>query len=211
MPGKRQKPAAPSARPPTLEEYVQEFCDAPMERGAVNRLSKMLARVIGAQLESMLPNVDLKVGPRSLGGTKRRHHLDAFVANAEHGLQLGVDVKGLNSGESVGKNWNNRIGDLHELATNHHSTSRKTVLGGVLAIPREGITPATMANIQRAMANLGGRRAIADAQNLLECACLIVISKEERRILDSIPESGSPLRIEIFAPTMAKIFKERWT
>ena len=170
----------------------------------------MLAHVVGSALQDKLPGVAVEVGHRDFGGSVRRHHLDAFVANAQLGLQLGVDVKGLNSARSVGKNWNNRVGDLHELATNHHQNFPRGVMGGVLAIPREGITPNTLRNIETAMGRMGGRRAVANAHNLLECACLIVISKDERRIVDDIPSPGSALRVERFAEIMSSVFKERW-
>lgn len=174
------------------------------------QLSRTLARVVGEQLRVLLPEAQLEVGRRTFAGSSRRHHLDAFVHSVDKGLQLGVDVKGLNSGLSVGKNWNNRIGDLHELAANHHTTSPKAVLGGVLAIPLEGITPTTLANIERAMLNLGERTAVSDSPNLLECACLIVISKEKRRIHEALPKSGSPLHVQNFAMTMARLYKQRW-
>src|SRR6476659_3820617 len=114
---------------PTLDDYVREFSHAPISRKAVMDLSAMLARVVGSQLQNELPGAKVEVGHHSFGGAVRRHHLDAFIANAHLGLQLGIDVKGLNSASSVGKNWNNRIGDLHELATNHHHTFPKAVMG----------------------------------------------------------------------------------
>lgn len=195
---------------PTLRDYVEAFCDAPLTRKAVMDLSTILAKVVGAHLQSELPGVNVEVGQKSFGGSVRRHHLDAWVANVHLGLQLGVDVKGLNSPSSVGKNWNNRVGDLHELATNHHLSSPKAVMGGVLAIPYEGLGENILRNIERAMLNMGGRRATTNAQNLLEQACLIVISKERRLILPDIPKKGGPLRIEAFAAGMADVFKQRW-
>jgi len=75
-------------------------------------------------------------------------------------------------------------------------------MGGVLAIPYEGLGENILRNIERAMLNMGGRRATTNAQNLLEQACLIVISKERRLILPDIPKKGGPLRIEAFAAGM---------
>jgi len=210
MPRTRRGAGSMLGPPPSLQQYVEEFCDAPLERGAVIQLSKTLARVVGEQLRVLLADVKLEVGRRTFAGSSRRHHLDVFAYSLDKGLQLGVDVKGLNSGPSVGKNWNNRIGDLHELAANHHATSPKAVLGGVLAIPLEDITPTTLANIERAMLNLGGRTAVGDTSNLLECACLIVISKEERRIHEALPEPTSPLHVQNFATAMARLYKQRW-
>lgn len=195
---------------PTMRDYVEAFCDAPLTRKAVMDLSSILAKVVGSQLQNELPGVAVEVGHKSFGGSIRRHHLDAFVANVHLGLQLGVDVKGLNSPSSVGKNWNNRVGDLHELATNHHQSAPKAVMGGVLAIPYEGLGDNILRNIEKAMLNMGGRRGTANSQNLFEQACLIVISKERRQILPSIPKKGGPLRIETFAASIADIFKQRW-
>jgi hypothetical protein len=194
----------------TLDRYVETFCDAPLTRKAVNDLSSHLARVVASQLRHTLPNVNIEVGHRSFGGSVRRHHLDIFSAPSQWGLQLGVDVKGLNSRSSLGKNWNNRVGDLHELAANHHLTFPRAVIGGVLAIPYDGVTTTLMSAIVAAMTRLCGRRAITDAANLLECTSLIVISKEERRIRDDVPAMDSPLRIERFADTMAQLYRERW-
>ena len=126
------------------------------------------------------------------------------------GLQLGVDVKGLNSPSSVGKNWNNRVGDLHELATNHHQSFPKAVMGGVLAIPYEGLGENILRNIEKAMLNMGGRRTDGQRAEPVEQASLIVISKERRLVLPDIPKKGGPLRIEAFAEAMADIFKQRW-
>ena len=195
---------------PTLADYVREFCDAPITRKAVMDLSATLARVVGSLLQHELPSATVEVGSRSFGGSIRRHHLDAFVANTHHGLQLGLDVKGLNSASSVGKNWNNRIGDLHELATNHHQVFPKAVIGGVLAIPYEGLTENVLRNIEKAMMNMNGRRAITNAHNMLEQGCLIVISKERRLILPEIPLQNGPLRIETYARSMAEVFLQRW-
>lgn len=161
-------------------------------------------------LQEQLSGVAVEVGQRSFGGSIRRHHLDAWVANVHLGLQLGVDVKGLNSPSSVGKNWNNRVGDLHELATNHHQSFPKAVMGGVLAIPYEGLGENILRNIEKAMLNMGGRRGTANAQNQFEQASLIVISKERRLVLPDVPKKGGPLRIESFAEAMADIFKQRW-
>lgn len=195
---------------PTMDNYVQAFCDAPITRKAVMDLSTMLARVVGSELQKELPGVLVEVGHRSFGGSIRRHHLDAFVANSHNGLQLGLDVKGLNSASSVGKNWNNRIGDLHELASNHHQIFPKAVMGGVLAIPYEGLTESVLKNIEKAMMNMNGRRAVSNAQSLLEQACLIVISKERRMILSEIPRPDGPLRIETYARSMAEVYLQRW-
>lgn len=195
---------------PTLRDYVDAFCDAPLTRKAVMDLSSILAKVVGSQLQNELPGVAVEVGHKSFGGSIRRHHLDAFVANVHLGLQLGVDVKGLNSPSSVGKNWNNRVGDLHELATNHHQSFPKAVMGGVLAIPYEGLGENILRNIEKTMLNMGGRRATTNAHSLFEQASLIVISKERRLILPDIPKKGSPLRIEAFAAAMADVFKQRW-
>jgi hypothetical protein len=195
---------------PTLRDYVNAFCDAPLERKAVMDLSSLLAKVVGGMLQEQLSGVTVEVGQRSFGGSIRRHHLDAWVSNEHLGLQIGIDVKGLNSAASVGKNWNNRVGDLHELATNHHQSFPKAVMGGVLAIPYEGLGENILRNIERAMLNMGGRRGTANAQNQFEQASLIVISKERRLVLPDIPKKGGPLRIEAFAEAMADIFKQRW-
>lgn len=197
---------------PTLSDYVNAFCDAPvpLKRKAVMDLSSILAKVVGSQLQRELPGVAVEVGHKSFGGSIRRHHLDAFVANMHLGLQLGVDVKGLNSPSSVGKNWNNRVGDLHELASNHHQSFPKAVMGGVLAIPYDGLGENILRNIEKSMLNMGGRRGTVNAQNLFEQVCLIVISKEQRRILPDFPKKDGPLRIEAFAGAMADIFKQRW-
>jgi len=195
---------------PTLRDYVNAFCDAPLERKAVMDLSSLLAKVVGGMLQEQLSGVTVEVGQRSFGGSIRRHHLDAWVSNEHLGLQIGIDVKGLNSAASVGKNWNNRVGDLHELATNHHQSFPKAVMGGVLAIPYEGLGENILRNIEKAMLNMGGRRGTANAQNQFEQASLIVISKERRLVLPDIPKKGGPLRIEAFAEAMADIFKQRW-
>lgn len=197
-------------RAPVLRDYVEAFCDAPLTRKAVMDLSSVLAKVVGAMLQEQLPGAAVEVGHRAFGGSVRRHHLDAFIANEHLGLQLGIDVKGLNSPSSVGKNWNNRVGDLHELATNHHQNFPRAVMGGVLAIPYEGLGASILQNIERSMLNMGGRRGTANAQNLFEQAALIVISKERRLILPDIPQKGGPLRIETFAASIADIFKQRW-
>jgi hypothetical protein len=83
-------------------------------------------------------------------------------------------------------------------------------MGGVLAIPCENLTESVLKNIERAMGNLGGRRAVTNAHNLLEQACLIVISKERQMILPDFPASDGPLRIETFAKSIATIFRQRW-
>lgn len=204
-PGRRTLPL-PKA---TVEQYVVAFCKAPLTRKAVMDLSAMLAQVVGSQLRPELPGVNVEVGHRAFGGSVRRHHLDAFVANARLGLQMGIDVKGLNSPESVAKNWNNRVGDLHELAANHHLSFPRAVMGGVLAIPYEGISERTLANIERAMMNINGRRAVANTNNVLEVASLLVISKANRQIVDAIPDPNGPLRFEKFAQQMAEVFKQR--
>lgn len=116
----------------------------------------------------------------------------------------------MNSLSSVGKNWNNRVGDLHELATNHHQSFPRAVMGGVLAIPYEGLGASILQNIERSMLHMGGRRGTANAQNLFEQASLIVISKERRLVLPDIPQRGGPLRIETFAAGIADVFKQRW-
>lgn len=207
MPAKR--PTKLTGPTPTIEQYVTAFCDAPMTRAAVNQLSDLLARVVGGELQQRLPKEEILVGHRSFGGSTRRHHLDIFAADQHLGLKLGIDVKGLNSKSSVGKNWNNRVGDLHELALNHHSHFPNAVLGGVLAVPFEGLSDYVLKGIERAMFKLQGRRTIANAANLFERAALLVISKEERRVIDSIPEPSSPLRFESFSDAIAKVYKER--
>jgi hypothetical protein len=195
---------------PTIEDYVAAFCDAQITRKAVMDLSTLLAQVVGTQIQGVLPAQRLQVGHKYFGGSSRRHHLDAFIANEHYGLQLGIDVKGLNSASSLGKNWNNRVGDLHELATNHHQNFPRAVMGGVLAIPYDGLTQNTLRNIERAMHRLGGRRAITNEVNRLEAAALLVISKAERAIRSDIPSPDSPARFERFAATMAEVFQERW-
>ncbi len=209
MTAERAKKAAVGTAP-TLEDYVREFCDAPITRKAVMDLSTMLGRVVGSLLQKELTDAVVEVGHRSFGGSIRRHHLDAFIANGHYGLQLGIDVKGLNSASSVGKNWNNRIGDLHELATNHHHIFPKAVMGGVLAIPYEGLSENVLRNIEKAMTNMNGRRAVTNAQNLLEQVSLIVISKERRAILEEIPRRDGPLRIETYEESIAEVFLQRW-
>lgn len=196
---------------PSLDQYVGAFCDAPLERGAVMALSKMLAGVIGAQLQLLLPEEQVVVGKRDFGGSKRRHHLDAFVHSTDAGLKLGLDVKGLNAASSVRKNWNNRLGDFHELASNHHGTFARAVLGGVIVVPQEEVPDQILSEIHRAMLNAEGRRAIADSPNLLECGCLVVINKAARSIVQDFPKQGSTLRIEVFAERMKQVFEERWS
>lgn len=204
---KAQTPQARSG--PTIDDYVQAFCDAPLSRAAVNSLSDLLARVVAYDLQRRLPAEEILVGHRSFGGSSRRHHLDIFVADQHLGLRLGIDVKGLNSKSSVGKNWNNRIGDLHELALNHHSHFPNAVLGGVLAVPLEGLSDYVLKGIERSMFKMQGRRGIAEAPNLFECLSLIVISKSERRIIDDIPEPDSPLRHERFGACITAMFEHR--
>jgi hypothetical protein len=84
-------------------------------------------------------------------------------------------------------------------------------MGGVLAIPYEGLSEGLLRNIEKAMMNMGGRRAVTNAQNLLEQACLIVISKEQRLVLADIPLPNGPLRIETYARSLAGIFLQRWS
>ncbi len=210
MPRKTTKKTLLDAPQVTMQQYVDAFCDAPLTRKAVIDLSSLLAKVIGAQLQAELPHVEVKVGHKMFGGVIRQHHLDAFVSNEHYGLQLGVDVKGLNSGKSVGKNWNNRIGDFASMANNHHQHAPKAVMGGVLAIPYEGITPNTLKNIEQTLLNLQGRRAYANAHNIFEAIALIVISKESRKLLDNIPDPSGPLRVERFAKTSAELFRQRF-
>jgi hypothetical protein len=195
---------------PTIEDYVAAFCDAQITRKAVMDLSTLLAQVVAAQIQALLPKQRVQVGHKYFGGSSRRHHLDAFIANEHYGLQLGIDVKGLNSASSLGKNWNNRVGDLHELATNHHQNFPRAVMGGVLAIPYDGLTQNTLRNIERAMQHLGARRAVTNEYNRLESAALLVISKAERTIRPDIPAPDSAARFERFASTMAQLFQERW-
>jgi len=195
----------------TMQEYVESFCDLPSSRKEVTGLSSLLAHAIGREIREALPDADLVVGHRYFGGEIRRHHLDNFVANEHYGLQMGIDVKGLNNASSVRKNWNNRVGDFHELATNHHGHAPKAVLGGVLCVPFEGVPASVLKNLEKSMANLTGRRVVANAHNLLEVAALIVISKKDRKILTEIPDPNGPLRVEKFATALADVFNSRWT
>lgn len=206
----RKKDLVVQGPPPTVAEYVSEFCDAPATRKAALDLSTLLAQVVGGQLQAMLPGFPVEVGQRVFGGSVRRHHLDAWVSNQNYGLQLGVDVKGLNSFSSVRKNWNNRVGDLHELSTNHHQHSPKAVMGGVLAIPYEDGAADLIRRIEKAILNLHGRRATTNNVSRLECSSLLVIDKAKRLILNDIPAVGSPIRFERFATIMAEVFLERW-
>lgn len=195
---------------PTMNEYVAAFCDAPNTRKAVMDLSSMLARVVGQQIREALPKFELSVGEKAFGGSVAQHHLDAHISNEHLGLQLGIDVKGLNSGESVGKNWNNRIGDFHAMATNHHSTSPKAVMGGVLAIPFEGITARTHKKIEESMLNMQGRVSWNNHVSQFEGLALMVIHKTERRLMSEFPAAESPLRIEKFAATLAECLNQRF-
>lgn len=206
----RKKTVAVAGAVPDLAAYIEAFCAAPATRKAALDLSTLLAQVVGGQLQAALRAYVVEVGQRCFGGSIRRHHLDAWVSNQNYGLQLGVDVKGLNSFASVRKNWNNRVGDLHELATNHHQTSPKAVMGGVLAIPFERRATDLIRRIEKAMFNLHGRRAVTNAVNLLECSSLLVIDKEAKLICDDIPAADSPIRFERFAVTMASVFLARW-
>lgn len=196
--------------PPDLAAYVNAFCDAPATRKAALDLSSLLAEVVGGELQAALPAFPVEVGQRVFGGSVRRHHLDAWISNQNYGLQLGVDVKGLNSFSSVQKNWNNRVGDLHELATNHHQHSPKAVMGGALAIPYAAKKVELIRRIEKAMLSLHGRRATANTHSHLECATLLVIDKEKRLVVDDIPAAGSPIRFERFTAIMTEVFLERW-
>lgn len=196
-----------SPRLESIERYVRSFCETDGSRKSVNDLSALLARVVGGSLQQEVVGRKVEVGHRHFGGSVRRHHLDIWIANQHLGLQLGIDVKGLNSPESVGKNWNNRVGDLHELAVNHHSTFPRAVMGGVLAVPADSTG---LDRIEAAMRNLTGRRAVANAANLLECAALLVIDKQTGEVVADRPDPAGPLRFESFAASMARIFEERW-
>jgi hypothetical protein len=190
--------------------FIDAFCDAPMERKAVIDLSKLLAKSVGADLQKALPMVDLHVGETEFGGTRGGHHLDIY-AKGDDGLRLGIDVKGLNSGASVTKNWRNRVlNDFVAFATKHHQTYPSAVLGGVLVICADNVTSRTIANIEKALKDLNGRRATANVHGLLECVGLAIINKRDRVLLADRPSNDSGLRIEGFARTMASVFNQRW-
>ncbi len=194
---------------PTLRDYVEAFCDAdPSSRGDVVRLSGLLAKVVGGELAKALPGYIVRVGHRKYGGVIRRHHLDIFVSTDDLGLQVGIDVKGLNSRESVGKNWPNRVGDLHEMSANHHDKFPYAVMGGVLAIPH-GVRAEQLANIERSMERLGGRRVPADPKDQMESLALLVIDKDKRQVVPDVPAPDSPLRYEKFVPTVVERLLER--
>lgn len=209
-----------SAGPPdhsTLTEYVQAFCSAPLARGEVNRLSRMLAHVVASQVETELAargvTLPIEVGKPTFGGSRARHHLDAWIHEPSRGLMLGLDVKGLNKPQSVQKNWNNRIGDFEQLATHHHRLALNAVLGGVLAVPVEDLSDELLSKIEASMRKRGGRTHTANQQDQLEVTALIVISKQTKEILADVPAKsgvGAATRIESFAPRIAELFVERW-
>jgi hypothetical protein len=190
--------------------FINAFCDAPLERKAVLDLSKLLAKNVGADVRRALPEVELHVGETEFGGTRGGHHLDVY-AKSTQGLQLGIDVKGLNSGASVTKNWRNRtLTDFVAFATKHHQTYPKAVLGGVLVICADDVTVATIGKIEKALGDLNGRRATANVHGQIECVALAIIDKAQRRLLADRPASTTGLRIESFAATVAQVFRDRW-
>jgi hypothetical protein len=71
---RRPKSASGAGLIPALDNYVREFCAAPLTRKAVMDLSSTLARVVGSQLQRELTEEMVEVGHRSFGGSIRRHH-----------------------------------------------------------------------------------------------------------------------------------------
>lgn len=177
----------------TLHDYAHAFSTwAPSRKTALD-LSKLLAEAVSEILQPQLPQLAFHIGGRG--------DLDVLGHTYSGGFALGVDVVGLNTRESLLKNWRNRARDFHAIAARARTEHPALALGFVLAIPGQSLGQDTRVALYSAMTGLR-------TETGADTVCVIEISKESGEVLD-LPEELAHLDIRGFGPAMAYAVQKR--
>src|SRR5947209_1124410 len=131
-------------QPCSIEDYIkgasayvrqQATLAAGPKKASQIRLSKALAGVLAAAIESQLPQLRgrLITEEQRVAGGLRTANADVSEAHPLDGLRLAVELKPINL--AVGRAIWNRFGDIRTFAVNIHLKFPFAVVGGVLVIP----------------------------------------------------------------------------
>lgn len=150
----------------------------------------------------------VEVGPVRIVGGVRPQNFD--VGYRPDGVRFAFDSKTLNDTKSIGKNWQNMINDLATEATTVHSRFPFAVVAFMVIYPRPAVTESQLVATIGTLERLGGRRLVDEPEHRAEALSLVVWDPDTGKIVQDVPNSESPLRIERFSDQVEQNYVDRY-
>jgi len=144
---------------------------------------------------------------RVIGGV-RPQNFD--VGYRPDGLRIAFDSKTLNDADSVGKNWQNMINDLATEATTVHTRFPHALVAFMVIIPTPCLSGPRLPAMIETLERLGRRASIDGPTHMAEAISLVLWDPSTGIIEPSVPDPGSPLRIEQFSPQVETAYVSRY-
>ncbi len=144
---------------------------------------------------------------RIIGGV-RPQNFD--VGYRPDGIRFAHDSKTLNDVESIGKNYQNMINDLATEATTVHSRFPYALVTFMVVLPEPSLVEPHRSAIVGTLERLARRDMMNDPAHLAEAIGMVVWDPYTGNIDASIPEPGSPIRIENFSVRVESIYLSRY-
>jgi hypothetical protein len=159
------------------------------------------------RIEPAEPNC-VETGEVFVIGGVRPQHFD--VCYRPDGIRIAYDSKTLNDTKSVAKNYQNMINDLATEATNVHSRFPLGVVGFIVGVPTPCLVQPQRNAMIGTLERISGRELTDSPDHIAEAASLVVWDPATGEVEPSIPDPGSPLRIERFAETLERAYVARY-
>jgi hypothetical protein len=189
-------------------------------------LGKLFDQAVGESLRAMLGGIPVRepsgnslvptvpncveVGPVKIVGGVRPQRYD--VGYRPDGPRFAFDSKTLNSTGSMRKNFLNMVNDLATEATTVHARFPYALVAFMFVLPRPCVDdlPKRAAVAIDTLDRLARRETPDDPAHLAEAISVVVWHPNTGTIDQDIPEVGSRLRLEVFSPTVERIYVARY-
>jgi hypothetical protein len=159
------------------------------------------------RIEPAEPN-SVETGEVFVVGGVRPQHFD--VCYRPDGVRIAYDSKTLNDAKSVAKNYQNMVNDLAAEAMNIHSRFPTGVVGFIVGVPTPCLVQPQRSAMIGTLERISGRADADQPGQTAEAIALVVWDPDTGTIEPSIPDAGSPLRIEAFAPAVERAYVARF-
>lgn len=147
-------------------------------------------------------------GPVLIIGGVRPQQFD--VGYRPDGVRFAFDSKTLNDTASIRKNWQNMVNDLGTEATTVHTRFPYAVVAFMVVLPAPSLRAAQESAIIGTFERLTGRFGVDEPAHMVEAISLVIWSPADGSIAPDVPESVSPLRIEMFSEQVERAYSSRY-
>lgn len=183
-----------------------------IDRSFARSLAVMLGdiSILTPNRNALIPEQEdcVEVGPVRIIGGIRPQNFD--VAYRPDGPRIVFDSKSLNDKKSIAKNWQNMVNDLATEAATVHTRFPYAIVTFIVVLPQPALAEKQQLDIIRTLERLGNRQDVLDQAHLAESIALLIWNPKTGRLVEDIPNSESPLRIEKMPATIYRHYIDRY-